>query len=125
MYIFNVLPKHPMEIKCSQMIQASVVSDIWNREHCSWYVRKYVAFSWWLNYFILNLLLHRRGNIEKTGGFDSQRSHSGRDSLPDAAIGFDNSLYFEANNPDKVRGLPEIPKQNGHTNGHQNGRRQW
>lgn len=38
------------------------------------------------------------------------RTSSGRDSLPDAAIGFDNSLYFESNKPEKVRGLPEIPK---------------
>lgn len=45
------------------------------------------------------------------------RSASGRESLPDAAIGFDNSLYFESNQPEKVRGLPEIPKQMPHENG--------
>lgn len=63
------------------------------------------------------MFVFRGGDLEKAPNFDSQRSHSGRDSLPDSAIGFDNSLYFEANQPDKVRGLPEIPKQNGHQNG--------
>lgn len=50
--------------------------------------------------------------MEKAGGFDSTRSHSGRESLPDAAIGFDNSLYFEAKEPERLRGLPEVPDEN-------------
>lgn len=63
----------------------------------------------------------RKASDRKKAAFGNPRSASGRESLPDAAVGFDNSLYFEAKQPEKVRGLPEVPKPVPQ----ENGRKYW
>ncbi|XP_052779047.1 protein jagged-1-like isoform X2 [Mya arenaria] len=119
-----ILPEH--ELKTSfilpfsekQMVIRKVRQkpDPWVQRH--WYVVVVVVFVLIAIMTTIVVVMYvikrrRRKLLVKAGNFDSTRSHSGRESIPDAAIGFDNSLYFEAKDSERLRGLPDIPNENG------------
>lgn len=110
----------PLSEKQELIREQQLKPDPWVKKH--WYVVFTVVLSLLVVLTIVVVVMYvtkkrRRAAERKTASFGSQRLASGRESLPDAAIGFDNSLYFETKQPDKVRGLPEIPKTAPQENG--------
>ncbi|KAH3820895.1 protein jagged-1-like [Dreissena polymorpha] len=114
-----------LEKQISVVDKQSPKPDSWVKKH--WYVvlivvAVLIAVMTAVVAIMYNLKRRRQKLLGKGEGFDSTRNHSGRDSiisLSDSAVGFDNSLYFQSKDPEKLRGLPEIP--NGHK--HENGRK--
>ncbi|KAL4226034.1 hypothetical protein ACF0H5_014021 [Mactra antiquata] len=103
----------PLSIKQEPLMEPKLKPDPWVKKH--WYVVLCVVLGVLIALAILVVVMYvnktrRRAGMEKSTLHHNGRASSGRESLPDAAIGFDNSLYFESTSPEKVRGLPEIPK---------------
>ncbi|XP_060572897.1 delta-like protein 1 [Ruditapes philippinarum] len=110
----------PLSEKQELIREHKLKPDPWVKKH--WYVVLTVVLSILIILTIVVVVMYfakkrKRSSSRKMASLNGPRSASGRESLPDAAIGFDNSLYFESNQPEKVRGLPEIPKQMPHENG--------
>lgn len=102
----------PFSEKQELIREQKLKPDPWVKRH--WYVVLVVVLAVLIVLAIIVVIMYvtkrRRATEIKKARFDSSRSASGRESLPDAAVGFDNSLYFEANQPEKLRGLPELPE---------------
>ncbi|XP_045164442.1 delta-like protein 1 [Mercenaria mercenaria] len=110
----------PLSEKQELIREQQLKPDPWVKKH--WYVVLTVVLSVLIILTIVVVVMYvvkkrKRAANRKKAAFANPRSASGRESLPDAAIGFDNSLYFDSSQPEKVRGLPELPKQAPQENG--------
>ena len=57
-------------------------------------------------YFYDSSIFFRTDKLQKSGFDHDQNVRPVNGALPDAAIGFDNSLYYEIRQPEAVEGLP-------------------